>query len=76
MASNFALPKSRLNSQKSEAPTDAAEIAIVKMLSDAGFQHKRIAALFDCNQGRIAEIVNGHKGASVSYQFQVMGASS
>ena len=31
--------------------------ASAKYLHKKGFQHKRIAALFDVNQGRIAEIV-------------------
>lgn len=44
--------------QKSDklSPSDAA---IVVLLASMGFQHKRIAALFDVNQGRIAEIVRG-----------------
>lgn len=43
------LTKERIASQKSDAPGDDLEIAIVKLLVDVGFQHKRIAALFDCN---------------------------
>lgn len=66
------LPEERIESQKSDAPTGALEIAIVKLLVDVGFQHKRIAALFDCNQGRIAEIATGQKGSEFSYEFRAL----
>lgn len=64
-----ALSSHRVKSQRSENPSGELEIAIVKLLIAVGFQHKRIAALFDCNQGRIAEISKGHKGAEVSCVF-------
>lgn len=37
------------------------DVAIVKLLLLQGFQHKRIASLFDVNQGRISEINSGKK---------------
>ncbi len=64
------LPQHRIHSQRSEAPTAPLEVAITKLLLDVGFTQKRIAALFDCNQGRIAEISRGKIGAGVSYKFQ------
>lgn len=66
------LSQERMESQKSDAPNGDLEIAIVKHLVDVGFQHKRIAALFDCNQGRIAEIATGQKGAGVGYEFRIL----
>lgn len=66
------LSEERINSQMSESPTGDLEIAIVKLLLDIGFQHKRIAALFDCNQGRIAEIATGKKGTGVGYEFRIL----
>lgn len=63
------LSHDRIESQKSDAPSGALGIAIVKLLVDVGFQHKRIAALFDCNQGRIAEIATGQKGGDVAFHF-------
>lgn len=45
-------------SQKSDT-LSAEDVAVVKTLLYMGFQQKRIAALFDVNQGRIAEINNG-----------------
>lgn len=71
MIMSMTLAQERLASQKSEAPGDDPEIALVKLLVDVGFQHKRIAALFDCNQGRIAEIATGKKGRGIGYQFSV-----
>ena len=38
--------------------TDAS---VIRMLCELGFQQKRIAALYDVNQGRIAEIATGQK---------------
>lgn len=38
-----------------------SDIAIVKLLLTQGFHQKRIASLFDVNQGRIAEINSGRK---------------
>ncbi len=35
----------------------AGDAALILHLVHLGFQHKRIAGLFDVNQGRIAEIV-------------------
>ena len=70
------LSEERIESQKSDAPTGALEIAIVKLLVDVGFQHKRVAALFDCNQGRIAEIATGQKGSVFSYEFRVLRRGS
>lgn len=66
------LDPARIKSQRSDAPNGDLEIAIVKHLVDVGFQHKRIAALFDCNQGRIAEIATGQKGAGVGYEFRIL----
>lgn len=65
------LNNTRINSMQSEAPNDNLEVALTKLLIDVGFQHKRIAALFDCNQGRVAEISRGHKGKNISYKFEV-----
>lgn len=64
------LDPSRIESQKSETPSGILEVAIVRLLIDVGFQHKRIAALFDCNQGRIAEIATGARGPGISYHFR------
>lgn len=55
--------KARSNSQKSDAQLTAYDAAIIRFLIDHGFQHKRIAALYDINQGRIAEINTGEKFA-------------
>ncbi|MCH4543159.1 hypothetical protein [Ochrobactrum sp. A-1] len=66
------LPQYRIRSQHSEAPTAALEVAITKLLLDIGFTQKRIAALFDCNQGRIAEISRGKVGAGISYKFETI----
>lgn len=43
--------------QASTTPSSELEVAIVCFLSQSGFQHKRIAALFDCNQGRVSEVL-------------------
>ena len=43
--------------QDSETLTEA-DAVIVRMLNGFGFHNKRIAALFDVNQGRISEVVN------------------
>lgn len=56
------MPISRefLETQKSpDIKDDACACALVRFLSREGFHNKRIAALFDVNQGRISEIVNG-----------------
>lgn len=68
------LPDERIRSQRSDGLSDAIEIAIAKLLIDVGFQHKRVAALFDCNQGRIAEIATGQNGKGVGYGFSVESA--
>lgn len=44
---------------------DARAAATIKLLLALGHQHKRIAALFDCNQGRISEIATGRRFADV-----------
>ena len=41
------------------------DVAVIKSLLIEGYQHKRIAALMDCNQGRISEINTGSKKQSV-----------
>ena len=51
-------PKLRHRAQES-LPMGESDKAIAILLVSLGFQHKRIAALFDVNQGRIAEIVRG-----------------
>lgn len=59
------LPTDRKATQHS-VKLDTTDAAIIKLLSeDLGFQHKRIAALFDVNQGRISEIVSGKKFETV-----------
>lgn len=45
------------------------DVRVIKSLLKLGFQHKRIASLFDCNQGRIAEINSGGKYARVPDLF-------
>ena len=70
---NLKLPEERIESQKSDGFNHAIEIALVKLLLRAGFQHKRIASLFDCNQGRIAEVATGANGPDVSFEFNVIG---
>ncbi len=45
---------------KKLSPADAA---LIIHLIHLGFQHKRIAALFDVNQGRISEIATSAKMA-------------
>ena len=45
---------------KSLTPADGA---LILHLIHLGFQHKRIAALFDVNQGRISEIATGRAPA-------------
>lgn len=72
MVTGMTLSEERIDSQRSEAPAGDLEIAVVKLLVDIGFQHKRVAALFDCNQGRIAEIATGQKGADVGYEFRIL----
>lgn len=44
--------------QKSDALTKQ-DAVIIKTLLYLGFQHKRIASLFDVNQGRIGDINTG-----------------
>jgi DNA-directed RNA polymerase specialized sigma24 family protein len=44
--------KRRWEGQKSE-PLSFSDRSIVQLLAREGFHQKRIAALFDCNQGRI-----------------------
>ncbi len=39
------------------------DCAVLVSLVDAGFQHKRIASLFDINQGRVSEIHSAFTGA-------------
>jgi hypothetical protein len=46
--------------QRSE-PIDEDAAATIKLLLKLGHQQKRIASLFDCNQGRISEIASGAK---------------
>lgn len=42
------------------------EIAIAKLLISRGIHHQDIAALLQCNSGRIAEINTGSRGKSVA----------
>ena len=42
------------------------DVSVIKLLLHLGFQHKRIAALFDVNQGRISEINSGAKWGNVN----------
>lgn len=72
---SMTLTQEQLESQKSEAPGSDLEVAIVKLLIHVGFQHKRIAALFDCNQGRIAEIATKKKAPGVGFRFRVVDGS-
>lgn len=69
------LPQERIESQRSDAATDPVEVAIIKLLVDVGFHHKRIAALFDMNQGRISEVANGQVRPDVGYAFEVIGGA-
>ena len=46
--------------QASDPLTDGDK-AIVRRLSSEGFHQKRIAALFDCNQGRIRDALKDVK---------------
>lgn len=43
--------------QESETLEAPDKLLIYELVKRAGFQHKRVAALFDVNQGRIAEAV-------------------
>jgi hypothetical protein len=49
------LSDERMAQQKSIAPRDELEVALIELLAGLGFHNKRIAALFDCNQGRISD---------------------
>lgn len=69
---NATLSHRRQKSQISNAPDDDLEIALVRLLIRVGFQHKRIAALFDCNQGRIAEISTGEKRPEIDAEFSIV----
>lgn len=51
-------PTERHREQASDRMADTDK-AIAVLLVSLGFHHKRIAALFDVDQGRIAEIVRG-----------------
>lgn len=51
--------------QASEKLT-TVDAATIKLLLGLGHQQKRIAALFDVNQGRISEIASGRKYAEVA----------
>lgn len=68
----YTLSSDRTLSQNSSAPNDDLEIALVRLLIRVGFQHKRIAALFDCNQGRIAEISTGEKRPEIDAEFSIV----
>lgn len=62
-------------SQRSDKLTEK-DAVVVKMLLRLGFQHKRIAALFDCNQGRISEINSGQKFADVPDLIEALKIAS
>ena len=47
--------------EQASGPLNASDKAIVRHLSTAGFHHKRIAALFDVNQGRIRDALKDAK---------------
>ena len=52
---------------KQDSPQLTSNDAIViKALLKLGFHDKRIAALFDCNQGRVSEIKTGKKFRTAS----------
>lgn len=68
----IALNVERQDSQKSHNPEGIVEISIIRMLIRVGFHHKRIAALFDCNQGRISEVAKGSYGVP-AWWFQIPG---
>lgn len=57
-------------------PLTHADIGIVKLLLMEGFQQKRIAALFDVNQGRISEINSGSKYKQIPVHDQLCGDGS
>lgn len=44
---------------------------IIRYLLGKGFQTKRIAALFDVNQGRISEINSGQKFKSLNRTYPI-----
>ena len=67
------LPEERIESMKSDAIDHDIEIAITKLLIDVGFHQKRIASLFDCSQGRVAEISIGKNGPRIGYEFRDEG---
>ena len=50
----------RRKAQKSDTITEG-DALVVKMLLPMGFHHKRIAALFDWNIGRVSEISSGKR---------------
>lgn len=51
--------------QESVTLTRGDKVLIFTLVTQYKFQHKRVAALFDCNQGRIAEaIAEIEKGVS------------
>jgi predicted XRE-type DNA-binding protein len=47
------------------------DAAIIRVLLSNGFQTKRIAALFDVNQGRISEINSGKKFARKDVRYPI-----
>lgn len=47
--------------EEASASLTAGDASVIKLLLRLGFMQKRIAALFDCNQGRIAEISRGQR---------------
>jgi len=59
-------------SQKSDSLT-AFDASVIKALLILGLQQKRIAALFDVNQGRISEINRGkiYKTVAPNAQFDL-----
>jgi hypothetical protein len=66
----------RDRSQRSVAPRDDIELALIDMLAMMGWQHKRIAALFDCNMGRIAQALAGEYGPVPEWELRIRGAGS
>lgn len=59
-AANYRKRHEREHAQKS-VELDEQDAAVIKLLLAEGFAQKRIAALFDVNQGRISEINSGNK---------------
>jgi DNA-directed RNA polymerase specialized sigma24 family protein len=69
------LSDKRVASMAGHAPDDDLERAIIRMLYTVGFPQQRIANLFDCNLGRINDVVKYRRGhGKVRWCLMVNGA--